>query len=94
MPLVVTWLLPVLLFRAAHYFAADALTGAGFQGVRTAVQVGIVLLNLGLNLALIPVWGWRGAAVASWLSDGALALFLWGALFFLSVGKRALPIRR
>lgn len=93
-PLVVTWLLPVLLFRAAHYFAADALTGAGFQGVRTAVQVGIVLLNLGLNLALIPVWGWRGAAVASWLSDGALALFLWGALFFLSVGKRALPIRR
>ena len=60
-----------------HYFAADSLTGAGMQGIRTAVQVGIAILNVLLNLWLIPLYSWRGAAWSSLASDAMLAAGLW-----------------
>lgn len=77
---VLPFLAPILLFRALHYLAADALTGAGYQGLRSAVQVGVAFLNLALNLWLIPLWGWKGAVYASLLSDGVLATVLWSVL--------------
>ncbi len=73
-------LAPILLFRALHYLAADALTGAGYQGLRSAVQVGVAFLNLGLNLWWIPLFGWKGAVWSSMASDGFLAVSLWLAL--------------
>ena len=81
---VVLWLLPVLFFRVLHYFPADALTGSGYQGVRTALQLGAAMLNLALSLRLIPLWGWKGAAVASWASDAMLVLLLWSCILVLS----------
>lgn len=80
---VIFWLLPLVFLRVMHYFPADALTGSGFQGLRTAFQIGVAVLNVGLNLWLIPLWGWKGAAAASWLSDGLLALSLWGGLGYM-----------
>ena len=74
---VLRWLALLPLLRAAHCFAADALTGSGHQGARTAAQVGVAALNVLLNLLLIPAYSWRGAAWASLASDGALALSLW-----------------
>lgn len=71
------YLAPIPLLRVAHYFAADALTGAGHQAARSVVQIGVALLNVGLNLVLIPRYGWRGAAVTSIASDACLALGLW-----------------
>jgi O-antigen/teichoic acid export membrane protein len=73
----VRWLAILPLFRALHYFAADAITGAGYQGWRTAVQIGVAMVNVCLNLLLIPAYSWVGAAWASILSDGALAVALW-----------------
>jgi O-antigen/teichoic acid export membrane protein len=70
--------LPVL--KAAHYLAADALTGAGYQGMRSSMQIAIAVGNVLLNLALIPTYGYRGAIVASLLSDGLLAVLLWGVV--------------
>jgi O-antigen/teichoic acid export membrane protein len=81
---VLLWLLPILFFRVLHYLPADALTGSGYQGLRTAVQLGVAGLNLALNLWLIPLWGWKGAVMASWISDGILALALWILLMVLS----------
>ncbi len=69
-------LLPLL--KVAHYLAADALTGAGLQGARSAWQVGIAVLNVVLNLALIPTYGITGAVVSSLACDAALGLALWG----------------
>jgi O-antigen/teichoic acid export membrane protein len=68
-------LLPVL--KTLHYFIADALTGAGHQGIRTLTQVGVAAFNVLINLWLIPAYGWRGAAWSSIASDGFLALSLW-----------------
>jgi O-antigen/teichoic acid export membrane protein len=71
-------LLPLL--KTIHYFAADALTGAGYQGRRTLVQVIIAVLNVAANIPLILLASWRGAAWSSLGSDGLLALILWWTL--------------
>ncbi len=66
-------LLPVL--RALHYGWGTAITGSASQWNRTATQFAAALLNVVLDVALIPRWSWRGAAAASLATDGALALF-------------------
>ncbi len=75
---VLRWLSPLVLLKTLHYFAADALTGAGYQGTRSAVQVGVAVLNGLLNLWLLPRYGWLGAVWASLGSDALLAIVLWG----------------
>ncbi len=79
-------LLPIL--KTLHYFAADALTGAGYQGIRTAVQIGIAVFNVLLNFWIIPAYGWRGAAWSSLASDGLLAALLWLIAIRLSIKAR------
>lgn len=71
------WLSPLILFKCIHYFYADSLAGAGFQGIRAAVQLGVAGVNVVVNLWLIPAYSWRGAAWASLVSDGLLLVCLW-----------------
>lgn len=71
------WLAPLPLLKALHYFAADALTGAGFQGIRSAMQAIVATFNVLVNLWLIPLYSWRGAAWASLASDAFLVISLW-----------------
>lgn len=78
---VILWLSLIPLFRAGHYLAADSLTGAGYQSHRSLVQIAIAILNLALNLWLIPIYGWLGAAWSSLASDGILVICLWGLNF-------------
>ncbi|MBB5059886.1 O-antigen/teichoic acid export membrane protein [Granulicella aggregans] len=61
------------LLRCVHSFLADALTGAGFQASRTVVQLVIALINILLNLWILPRYTWRGAA---WTSVGCDALLV------------------
>jgi O-antigen/teichoic acid export membrane protein len=77
------WLAPLPLLKALHYFAADTLTGAGFQGMRSAVQVIVAVFNVLVNLWLIPLYSWKGAAWSSLASDGLLMLSLWLLVAFL-----------
>jgi O-antigen/teichoic acid export membrane protein len=71
------WLSLLPLLKTLHYFAADALTGAGYQGARVTAQIGVAVFNVFLNLWIIPAYGWRGAAWSSLASDGLLAAILW-----------------
>ena len=71
------WLALLPLLKTMHYFAADSLTGAGFQGVRTVAQVLVAMFNVLVNLWIIPAYSWRGAAWSSLASDGLLAASLW-----------------
>jgi O-antigen/teichoic acid export membrane protein len=75
--LALQWLAPLPMLKTLHYFAADTLTGAGFQGYRSAVQAGIAILNVLLNLWFIPRYSWQGAAGVSLVSDGLLMVALW-----------------
>ncbi|GGL95400.1 polysaccharide biosynthesis protein [Deinococcus aerolatus] len=79
---VLRWLSPLVLLKTLHYFAADALTGAGYQGTRSAVQVGVAVVNGLLNLWLLPRYGWLGAVWASLASDLLLVLTLWSIVAF------------
>ena len=83
------WLAPLIVLRAVHYFAADALTGAGRQGLRSTAQLIVAAVNVGLNLWLIPAHGWRGAAWASLASDGLLLVLLSAAVLVLHRAERA-----
>ena len=78
--LVLRWLALLPLFRSVHVFLADSLSGAGFQGLRSAIQVTIAVVNVLLNLAILPRYGWLGAAWTSLASDGLLVLSLWLAI--------------
>jgi len=70
----VRWLCLIVPFRCVHEIAGCTLTGAGLQRYRTGTQVVAALVNFGLNLWLIPLYGWRGAAWASLATDGFLGV--------------------
>ncbi|NMF82563.1 oligosaccharide flippase family protein [Nodosilinea sp. P-1105] len=74
---VVIWLAPIHLLYGLEYLASDSLTGAGFQGTRSYVQVAAAFLNVGLNLYLIPIYSWRGAIWATLISESLKTVLLW-----------------
>jgi O-antigen/teichoic acid export membrane protein len=80
------WLAVLPLLKSVHYFAADTLTGAGYQGRRTVAQVVVALFNVVVNIPLIAQASWRGAAWSSIASDALLAVMLWTILW--SVWRR------
>jgi O-antigen/teichoic acid export membrane protein len=83
------WLAPLPVLRGLHYFLSDSLTGAGHQGIRTAIQAGVAAFNVLINLWIIPAFSWRGAAWSSIASDGLLVCGTAAAVFILS--RRAKP---
>jgi O-antigen/teichoic acid export membrane protein len=79
----VRWLALIPLLRCIHSFLADALSGAGLQRTRTGVQVVVALVNIALNLMILPRYSWRGAAWTSLGCDGLLvAAFLSAVLYY------------
>lgn len=74
------WLCLIPVFRSIHGITGGVLTGAGLQRYRTTAQISAVIINFGLNLWLIPVHGWHGAAWASLATDGLLGIMNWSAL--------------
>jgi O-antigen/teichoic acid export membrane protein len=75
------WLSLMPLIQGTHYLFGDALMGAGKQAIRSGFQLGTAGVNIILNLALIPMWSWRGAAIASLISEFLLAVALVGTLY-------------
>jgi len=84
------WLSLLLVLKALHYFLSDALTGAGYQRLCAAIQAGVALFNVLINLWIIPMYSWRGAAWSSIASDALLACGIGTAAFTLS--RRSRPV--
>ncbi|MFM2311315.1 MAG: hypothetical protein RLZZ04_591 [Cyanobacteriota bacterium] len=76
------WLSPTIFFRTMHLFAADTLTGADLQKVRSGAQALVAAINALLNLLLIPLYSWRGAIGATIISECLLMVILWCAVYF------------
>lgn len=76
-------LAPIPLLRCFHVFLADSLSGAGFQRVRTGIQVGVGVLNVVANLYILPRFSWRGAAWTSLACDGLLVVVFWATSDYL-----------
>jgi O-antigen/teichoic acid export membrane protein len=77
------WLSPLPAIAAFQYLAADTLTGSGHQKSRSIVQVGSALVNVVLNIILIPLFSWKGAAIATIISDSLRLVCLWLIVFIL-----------
>jgi O-antigen/teichoic acid export membrane protein len=78
----VRWLALIPFLRCLHSFLADALSGAGLQRTRTAIQVLVAVINIALNLVLLPRYAWRGAAWTSLGCDGLLVVLFWLAVLY------------
>lgn len=90
--LALRWLAAIPLLGSMRRIAAEVLTGAGRQGWRTTVEGAVVLLNVGLNFWLIPIYSWRGAAWATLASEFMLVISLWALtalLVYISSPKHA-----
>ncbi len=77
------WLSPLAAIAPFQYLAADTLTGSGNQKARSIVQVGSAVVNVLLNILLIPQFSWKGAACATIISDSLRLVCLWGIVFIL-----------
>ncbi|MFZ0662711.1 MAG: oligosaccharide flippase family protein [Acidobacteriaceae bacterium] len=74
------WLCLLPLLRVLHYAWGTTITASASQWYRTATQAGAAALNLGLCAWMIPIWSWQGAAWASLVTDGSLAVLSWVVL--------------
>ena len=77
------WLAPLPAIAAFQFLAADTLTGSGHQKSRSIVQVSSAVLNILLNIWLIPIYSWQGAAWATLISDSLRLICLWAIVFVL-----------
>jgi O-antigen/teichoic acid export membrane protein len=84
------WLAPLPVLKGLHYFLSDSLTGAGHQGLRTAIQAAVAAFNVLVNLWIIPAYSWRGAAWSSIASDALLVCGAGAAVLILSRRSREL----
>lgn len=87
------WLCPLPFLLALQFFAADTLTGTGFQGARSVVQVTAAVFNFLANAWLIPLYSWTGAAWSSLASEILKIILLW-LLLFLFYRRENNPARR
>jgi O-antigen/teichoic acid export membrane protein len=65
----IRWLAILPALRTIQLCFADALSGAGYQGLRMIIQAVVAGFNVSINLWLIPAYSWRGAVYSSLASD-------------------------
>jgi O-antigen/teichoic acid export membrane protein len=74
---VIRWLSVIPLLKTLHGLPGDALTGAGYQRVRTYALVVAASTNVLANLWLIPRYSWQGAAWSRIATEAILVCLLW-----------------
>jgi len=76
------WLAPLPAMIALQLVAADTLTGSNHQKARSYMQVAAAIMNIILNIWLIPIYGLFGAIWATLASDSLKLIGIWTILFF------------
>jgi O-antigen/teichoic acid export membrane protein len=88
---VLRWICLLPLFRSFQLSAGDALTGAGHLKLRLGIQASAAAFNFAVNLYLIPLYSWRGAASSSLATDALLGALNWTILLILRAKLRGEP---
>ena len=73
---------PLIIFKSLGFFAADILTGAGHQRLRSRIQIFIAVFNLTLSIFLISRYGVLGAVISSLITDAVLFITMFAAVYF------------
>ena len=77
------WLAPLPFITALQLLISNTLTGLGHQKARSVIQVISAVLNVCLNIWLIPIYGLYGAIWATLTSDTIRVACLFGVLLYL-----------
>jgi len=83
------WLAVLPVLKVVHVCLSDALSGAGYQGLKSLIQLGVAVFNVLINLWIIPAYSWRGAAWSSIASDTLLACGIGATVCVLSRRSQA-----
>jgi O-antigen/teichoic acid export membrane protein len=73
-------LAPVVILRGIGGYPMNGLMGLGRNQLRTKLLVVNALVSLALYIALIPTYSWRGAVVATLVSESLFFAAAWVAL--------------
>lgn len=79
---IVPWLLPLVPLISTSNSPLNGLLGLGLSDKRMYVTLSSAAVSLTAYLTLIPAYSWKGAVVASYISEAYLAIAGWGALWY------------
>jgi O-antigen/teichoic acid export membrane protein len=88
---VLQWAAFMPLLWAWQLFAGNALSGIGHHRTRLLQTMSSAVLNLALNVALIPNFSWRGAAFATIVTEIYLVVLHWRTLLRLASREEDVP---
>lgn len=78
---IMRWLVPLIFLRGIGTFAMNGLLGLGLNHLRTRILVINAAFTVGLYIWLIPRYSWKGAAIATNMSEVTLFVAGWLTLF-------------
>ena len=84
---VIRWLAVVPLMLAVQLFGANALSACDAHPTRVRIGALSAALTIGLNVALIPHYSWRGCVAATLVSEVVSLVLIWSALRRIAVGN-------
>ncbi len=85
---IMRWLAPIVFLSAITPFPANGLLTFGKNGLRTKILIVNAVFSVGLYVALIPPFSWRGAVVASILAELTMMVTTWTALLIVRRRER------
>ena len=88
---VLRWLAFVPLLSAWQLFAGNALSGIGHHRTRLFQTTSSAVLNIVLNIALIPSMSWQGSVLATILTELYLVVLHWRTLSRLAARAETAP---
>jgi O-antigen/teichoic acid export membrane protein len=81
---VLRWLAFVPMLGAWQLFAGNALSGIGYHRIRLLQTLSSAVLNIILNIILIPSMSWKGSALATIVTEIWLTVLHWRTLLSLA----------
>lgn len=79
---IVPWLLGMVPLVSTTNLALNGLLGLGRPGTRMNVTIVSSVISMVSYFTLIPSNGWKGAAIATYISEVALAIIAWATLWY------------
>ena len=79
---IMRWIIPLIFLRGIGTFAMNGILGLRLNRLRTQILVVNALFAAGLYVWLVPDHSWKGAAIATLMSEVSLFTAAWGALVF------------
>lgn len=71
------WLAWLPLFCTPRYFVQVVLGTSGHQKTAVGLLAFGAVSNIAFNSWMIPMWGWRGSVIATYLAEGIMTLGMW-----------------